>query len=129
MTIFLLCRFTGLLGANGRSAPTNRFFSVDSTGSAAAASAATTSGLVPAVPAEGGSLQEEVARQQEEGGGQENQEQEGDPEEQKSMARKRLSENPAARTAALTAFGLAHRLGDHIRDGEGVLSVVSMYGR
>ena len=44
-----------------------------------------------------------------------------DVEEQRAMARKRLSNNPAARTAALTAFGLAHRLGDHMRDGENAL--------
>lgn len=123
MTIFLLCRFTGLLGANGHSAPTNRIFPVDSTG---VGNAAATSDLVSA---EEGSLQEETVRQQGERKGQENQEQEGDPEEHKSMARKRLSENPAARTAALTTFGLAHRLGDHIRDGEGVQSIISMFGR
>ncbi|CAN0482561.1 unnamed protein product, partial [Laminaria digitata] len=27
------------------------------------------------------------------------------------------SSSPAARTAALTAFGVAHRLGDHMREG------------
>lgn len=29
-----------------------------------------------------------------------------------------LSGNPAARTAAVAVFGIAHRLGDHIRGGE-----------
>lgn len=101
-------------------------FSVDGTGSTSVGNAVATSDLVSG---EGGLLQEEAARQQEERGGGENQDQEGDPEEHKSMARKRLSGNPAARTAALTAFGLAHRLGDHIRDGEGAQSMISMYGR
>lgn len=28
-----------------------------------------------------------------------------------------MNGNPAARTAAVTAFGIAHRLGDHMREG------------
>lgn len=37
-----------------------------------------------------------------------------------------VDETPAARTAAVTAFGIAHRLGDHMREGEAAPTKVLM---